>query len=107
MTLNEAKLLVAGTVVWWDDPDCGTCSRLYTIKTVTVRGNIVSIEEPNGDFLECLPKEISLTNQRTPRKFKVKICWNMEGEVEVLAYSKGHAIIEAIDAPLPSAQNWT
>ena len=105
MNASEAKQLKAGDVVWWDDPDSGICSRPYKIKTVHVDNGFVGIEDVSGDYLECFARELSLTT--VPRKFKVKISWTMEGEVEVEAYSKGHAIIEAVNAPLPSSDTWS
>lgn len=104
MTLKEAKQLKAGDVVWWDDPDEGTCSRLYYIKAVAVNGDIVSIEDRDGGFVECYARELSPSVEKT---FKVRVNWQMEGEVEVKAYSKGHASNEAVDAPLPPSDTWT
>jgi hypothetical protein len=103
MTLNEANQLKKGDVVWWDDPDAAYCSRLYTIKNVAVTPNLVAIEDMSGDFIECLFKELSLAVEKT---YRVKVYWEMCGEVEVKAYSRTHAKQEALEAPLPESGTW-
>lgn len=103
MKLQDAAKLSVGDSVWWDDPDDGACSRLCKIKTIRIGGVIIFIEDDKGDFLECEAYELSLAGEKT---YRVKVYWEMSGEVEVKAYSKAHAVKEAIDAPLPPSDEW-
>jgi len=59
MHVRNVKTLHPGDQVFWQDPD-GTCSRVYTILTITVdsKTGIVSIQEPDGSYLECFSREL-------------------------------------------------
>ena len=59
MTLKEVKRLHPGDEVYWNDPDDGICSRVYTIASIVVNGNVVSITDVDGSVLECFAKELS------------------------------------------------
>lgn len=65
MTLKQAKTLKPGDIVFWEDPDGGSCSRNYTIKTVSVTGNIVSIEDETGDGIGCYARELSMPAEKS------------------------------------------
>jgi hypothetical protein len=59
MTLDDVKQLVNGDDVFWNDPDDGACSRVVTIGTLTVNGEVVCIRAKDGDYLECFAHELS------------------------------------------------
>jgi len=103
MRIQDIHKLSVGDSVWWDDPDNRICSRLYKIKSIDIGGVIIFIEDENGDSLECEAHELSPAVEKL---FRVKVYWEMCGEVEVKAYSKKHAAQVAIDAPLPSSSDW-
>ena len=59
MTLKEVKRLHPGDEVYWNDPDDGICSRVYTIASIVVNGKVVSITDVDGSVLECFAEELS------------------------------------------------
>lgn len=59
MTLEEVGELRQGDEVFWNDPDDGGCSRVFKIATIEVSGDVVTITEANGSFLECFASELS------------------------------------------------
>lgn len=59
MTKSQVKKLHPGDEVHWTDPDEGLCSRTMTIQSIEVKGDIVCIQDKNGDVLECFAKELS------------------------------------------------
>jgi len=59
MTLEQAKQLHKGDMVWWNDPDNSTCSRMYTILEIEIIGETVRIVDMTGDVLECFSCELS------------------------------------------------
>ena len=59
MTEQEIRRLNKGDIVYWTDPDEGGCSRHYTIQTIRVSGEIVSISDREGDYLSCFAEELS------------------------------------------------
>jgi sortase (surface protein transpeptidase) len=59
MTYAEVKKLHSGDEVYWNDPDEGTASRVYKIRTIEVIGEIVVITDSDGSHLECFAKELS------------------------------------------------
>lgn len=58
MKIADAKKLHSGDQVYWNDPDDGACSRVLTIQSVEVHGNVVTIEEPDGSVVECFAREL-------------------------------------------------
>lgn len=60
MRRHNIKKLKPGSVVFWNDPDEGICSRPYTIKSIDFcwENNILTIEDTDGSVLECFPREI-------------------------------------------------
>lgn len=58
MRISDAKKLHTGDEVYWNDPDDGACSRVLKIQTISVVGNVVSIEEPDGSVVECYAREL-------------------------------------------------
>lgn len=58
MRMQDILKLHNGDEVFWEDPDEGGCSRHYTIATIEVKGDVVCIEDVDGDYLECLPREL-------------------------------------------------
>lgn len=60
MTAKEVMDLKAGQRVFWDDPDDGICSREYVINRVAITDEMVTIEDEDGDVLECHAKELAL-----------------------------------------------
>lgn len=59
MTTKDIKKLHSGDEVFWNDPDNGECSRFINIQKIKIIGDIVTIQDINGDTLECLPEELS------------------------------------------------
>lgn len=59
LTNEELCNLIPGDIVHWTDPDGGSCSRNYTIDCIDVREDMVTIEDEDGDVLECPPEELS------------------------------------------------
>jgi len=59
MKVKDVKKLKSGDEVHWKDPDEGLCSRTLTIGSIKVTGDIVRILDTEGDYLECLAKELS------------------------------------------------
>lgn len=51
--------LQPGDEVFWNDPDNGQCSRVYRIQTIERNGDVISITEPDGSYLECFANELS------------------------------------------------
>ena len=60
MTLSEAKDLRPGDEVYWTDPDDGKCSGYWQIKSVQVRGTIVTIQDLDDSVLDCFAPELEL-----------------------------------------------
>jgi len=58
MTKAQVKKLHKGDEVHWTDPDEGKCSRTLTIQSVTIHGDVVVIQDKDGDVLECWPREL-------------------------------------------------
>jgi hypothetical protein len=67
MTPSQIEKLKPGDRVFWNDPDEGACSREYKIKRIAFQlepgeevcgDEIVSIEDEDGSFLECLACEL-------------------------------------------------
>lgn len=60
MTLRQVKQLGHGDEVYWNDPDGGKCSRVITIRFITiVSRSIVRITGMDGCYLECFAGELS------------------------------------------------
>jgi len=59
MTEEELAELHNGDEVFWTDPDEGACSRVYQIKTIEIKGEVVCITDVNGDSLEAFAHELS------------------------------------------------
>lgn len=59
MTDSEIDQLHSGDEVFWTDPDDGACSRTYTISTIKVSGEVVTITDRDGSTLECFAHELS------------------------------------------------
>jgi len=59
MTRKEVEQLHNGDEVFWNDPDEGTCSRVYRIRCIEIAGDIVTIEDVDGSTLECFIDELS------------------------------------------------
>jgi len=59
MSLRQIHRLHRDDQVFWRDPDAGLCSRLYTILSIWIKGNIVTIVDMRGDVLECYARELS------------------------------------------------
>lgn len=63
MKITDVKNLKAGDKVYYNDPDDGIRSGVVTIKTISiVRDRWITIENENGFKIECIPSEISLSN---------------------------------------------
>lgn len=58
MTTKEVKRLRSGDEVYWCDPDEGTKSRVYWIRTIEFFDTLVVINEPSGSSLECFASEL-------------------------------------------------
>lgn len=58
MHVAKAKKLHQGDQVFWSDPDNGTCSRILTIQTITVVGDVITIMEPDGSVVEAYAREL-------------------------------------------------
>lgn len=62
MRLQDAQKLDNGDTVFWNDPDGGKCSRTYVIDSLEWSGNeIIRIQNPEGDTLECPISQLSPT----------------------------------------------
>ena len=59
MTIEEVKELQYHDEVLWTDPDNDECTRVYTIQTIVVTGDVVHITDLSGDELECFCHELS------------------------------------------------
>ena len=59
MKLLHVKRLHSGDEVTWNDPDNGECTRTFIISTIAVHGDVVRIVDRDGNYLECLAKELS------------------------------------------------
>lgn len=59
MKLGDVHQLRPGDQVRWNDPDDGACSRILTIGSIEVRGNVVTITEPNGALVEAFARELA------------------------------------------------
>jgi hypothetical protein len=60
MKIKDVRKLHSGDQVYWNDPDDGTCSRVYQIQTIEVdpETGVVVIQEPDGSMLECYAREL-------------------------------------------------
>jgi len=58
MKLKYVKELHSGDKVHWTDPDNGLCSRQLVIGSIKINGDIVRILDKDGNYLECLAKEL-------------------------------------------------
>jgi len=59
LQMFDVTKLVAGDEVYWSDPDGGKCSRHIRINHIKINGDVVSIEDVNGDCVECFASELS------------------------------------------------
>ncbi len=59
MTLEEVSELLYGDEVVWNDPDGGVCTKVVTIRSIQIIGDIVRIVDIEGDELECYASELS------------------------------------------------
>lgn len=56
----ELYCLSHGDEVYWTDPDEeSSCSRHYTIRSISIYGDIVCITDVDGSDLECFAEELS------------------------------------------------
>lgn len=63
MKITDVKNLKAGDRVYWNDPDDGICSGVVKIKNITIKNDKwIDIETEGGREIECIPSEISLSN---------------------------------------------
>ena len=62
MKMSQVRKLRAGDRIYWNDPDEseGNCSRWLDIVRITIRGDIVAIEDNNGE-VECFARELAET----------------------------------------------
>lgn len=59
MKLADAKKLVQGNIVFWNDPDQGIFSRSFVIQSVEVEDDgVVHIEGVDGDWVHAYPHEL-------------------------------------------------
>jgi len=58
MKPSLVKKLKPNDTVFWNDPDSGTCSRLYVIQSIEYIGGIVKISDKDGGCLECYAREL-------------------------------------------------
>ena len=59
MTLEEARGLRAGDLVFWEDPDRGLSSRVYHVREIAVRDDgLVQLDAYDGSALECDVSEL-------------------------------------------------
>jgi hypothetical protein len=58
MTTTDAKGLMCGDEVFWNDPDSGECSRYITISSIKITGSVATIRTADGDCLECFVSEL-------------------------------------------------
>lgn len=60
MSKTEARKLHAGDEVTWSDPDGGTCSDTFVIRSITEHGGgIFRIRKDDGSELEVFNHELS------------------------------------------------
>lgn len=59
MRMSIVEKLDFGDEVYWNDPDEGNCSRLMTIRTITVEGTAFKITDSEGGYLEGYISELS------------------------------------------------
>lgn len=55
----ELHCLKHGDEVYWTDPDEGACSRYFTIRSIYISGDIVTITDIDGSDIECFAEELS------------------------------------------------
>jgi len=58
MTNQEAKEIKPGDMVFWNDPDEETCSKLMTVKKIVIVGDVIKLTAMNGDYLEGYAEEL-------------------------------------------------
>jgi len=58
MRVSDTKKLHPGDQVKWNDPDEGTCSRVLTIQTIEINGNVFTIMEPDGSVIMGYAREL-------------------------------------------------
>lgn len=51
--------LLPGDEVFWNDPDEGICSGVYTIVSIIQEGDICVIRNSEGSVVECFLNELS------------------------------------------------
>lgn len=59
MNAKDISKYTIGDTIYWNDPDDGKTSRYFTIADLKVEGDIVKITSIWGDYIECLPEELS------------------------------------------------
>ena len=59
MRIKDVRELNPGDEVFWNDPDDGDCSRMYTINRICISGDIITITDVDGSDLECFAKELA------------------------------------------------
>jgi len=59
MQKRQVKKLEPGDRVFWTDPDDDTCSRRYTIQSISFVGEVIRITDTDGSNLECFRHELS------------------------------------------------
>jgi hypothetical protein len=63
LTDEEVRRLQPGDDVFWNDPDGGLCSQVYSIAAIEISGEgadaVVRITDPDGGVLECFARELS------------------------------------------------
>jgi len=102
MKIADIKNLKQNDKVFWNDPDAGACSRIYSIKTIqVVNPEMIRITDWDDSTLECLPKELA-----PAKKYCVKVYWEMSAEHEVWSGNKSHAAETASQASLPPSGEW-
>lgn len=57
MNLDQAKDLIPGDRVYWDDPDSAE-GLFFTIEYISVNGEVISITEQGGECTECYAHEL-------------------------------------------------
>jgi len=61
MKLEDIAALQSGDQVYWNDPDDGLCSRMYTIESITSHSEtgVVTITEKDGSVIDAYFNELS------------------------------------------------
>jgi hypothetical protein len=60
MRLSAVKKLRSGDQVYWKDPTpfLPKCDRFYKIRSISIKGDVIKIEDVDGSSLECYAKEL-------------------------------------------------